>query len=240
MTWILGLLLASSAIFNKALVLPHKTQITLASPALHVGLNEMFVKVLRNFQVGSWVSGLGRGLFLFALCSFGFMLLHLHREGGDLCWVGLYPHSEPAECCYRAPWDWLLHECLLKIKECNCEQRDLKILDTQQGMITIFSSFSACLYCVIEHRHACVCVPSSATSFFLTMSSWSCRGVLGLTDRTRQWLWNRIFSPGSHCQWASVFVCLAAFLCTWLAAPRLQLSNESKPSLGGALQGPWD
>lgn len=29
--------------------------------------------------------------------------------------------------------------------------------------------------------------------FFLTMSSWSCRGVLGLTDRTRQWLWNRIF-----------------------------------------------
>lgn len=73
MTWILGLLLASSAIFNKALVLTYKTQITLASPALHVGLNEMFVKVLRNFQVGSWVSGLGEGgLFLFALCSFWF------------------------------------------------------------------------------------------------------------------------------------------------------------------------
>lgn len=86
MTWILGLLLASSAIFNKALVLTYKTQITLASPALHEGLNEMFVKVLGNFQVGSWVSGLGEGrCFYLVSVHFGFMLLHLDCEGGDLC-----------------------------------------------------------------------------------------------------------------------------------------------------------
>ena len=67
MTWILGLPLASSAIFNQALGLTCKTQITLASPALHMELNEMFVKVLGNSQVDAWVGGLGV-LFLFGFC----------------------------------------------------------------------------------------------------------------------------------------------------------------------------
>lgn len=53
MTWILGLLLASSAIFNKALVLTYKTQITLASPALHAGLN--VCESARKFS--SWFLG---------------------------------------------------------------------------------------------------------------------------------------------------------------------------------------
>lgn len=168
MTWILGLLLASSAIFNKALVLTYKTQITLASPALHVGLNEMFVKVLRNFQVGSWVSGLGGGwLFLFAFCSFWFYASSSTFWGWRLVLSGFVSHSEPAECCYRAPGDWLLHECLLKIKERNCERRDLASLTHKVWSPYLSPSFSACLYCVIEHRHVCVCVPSSATSFFL-------------------------------------------------------------------------
>lgn len=49
--------------------------------------------MLGNFQVVSWVSGLGRGGGCFYLVSvhFGFTLLHLDCEGGDLCSVALYP-----------------------------------------------------------------------------------------------------------------------------------------------------
>lgn len=67
MTWILGLPFASSAIFNKALGLTRKTQITPASPALHMGLNEMFVQVLGNSQVDAWVGGFVFVWFLFCL-----------------------------------------------------------------------------------------------------------------------------------------------------------------------------
>lgn len=151
--------------------------------------------MLGNFQVVSWVSGLGRGgLFLFGFCSFWFYASPSRLWGWRLVFSGFVSHSEPAEHCYRAPWDWLLHECLWKIKECNCKWRDLASLTHKVWSPSLPASFSACLCYVIEHRHACVCVSHRQPHpFFLTMSSWSCRGVLGLTDRTRQWLWKGVF-----------------------------------------------
>lgn len=48
--------------------------------------------MLGNFQVVSWVSGLGEGgCFYLVSVHFGFTLLHLDCEGGDLCSVALYP-----------------------------------------------------------------------------------------------------------------------------------------------------
>lgn len=55
MTWILGLPLAISVIFNKTFVLTWTMQITLASPAWQTGLNEMFLKELVNSQ--DWCLG---------------------------------------------------------------------------------------------------------------------------------------------------------------------------------------
>ena len=154
---------------------------------------------------------------------------------------GFVSHSEPAECCYRAPWDWLLHECLLKIKECNCERRDLASLTHKVWSPYLPPSFSACLCCVIEHRHACVCVfHRQPHPFFSTMSSWSCRGVLGLTDRPDNDCERESFSPGSHYQWASVFVCLVFRLfctrtcCTQASAFKWEQTKLGRQALEGS------
>lgn len=148
-------------------------------------------------------------------------------------------HSEPAECCYRAPGTgFSMNVCWNKKNVTVNRERSYRSLTRKVWSSPYLSPpfLHACIV-VIEHRHA-VCVPSPATSFFLTMSSLVLQRSPGADwQKSGQWLWNRIFSPGSHCQWASVFVCLVLrSLAPGLAAPRLQLSNESKPSLGGS---PW-